>query len=63
MHVGTWHEFAFALVDRTKVIVVTRNEATKSLLKSEVSDGEARGPDLDKKDIQRRLGVAFTVKL
>ena len=58
--IGTWHEFPFAIADQTKLVVVIRNEATKNLLKSAVSDGEAHGPDLDKKDISKRLGVCLT---
>ena len=31
MHIGTWHEFPFALIDDTQLIVVLRREATKGL--------------------------------
>jgi hypothetical protein len=29
MHIGTWHEFPFALVDGTQVVVILRAEATQ----------------------------------
>ncbi len=59
MDIGVWHEFPFALADDTHVVVVLRSEATKSLMKSVVHDGEASGGDIDKKDIQRRLSVTL----
>ena len=57
MHIGTWHEFPFALIDNTQVVVILRKETSQALLKENVIDGEGVGPDLDKKDITRRLGV------
>jgi ureidoglycolate lyase len=59
MHIGTWHEFPFALVDGTQLVVLLRQETSKSLKKENVFDGEGVGPDLDKKDITRRLGVVL----
>jgi ureidoglycolate lyase len=63
MHIGTWHEFPFALIDDTQLIVVLRKEATQGLLKENIVDGEGRSPDLDKKDITRRLGVVLRPNL
>jgi ureidoglycolate lyase len=63
MHIGTWHEFPFALVDDTQLIVVLRKEATKGLLRENIDDGEGVSPDLDKKDITRRLGVVFCPRI
>jgi len=40
-----------------------RNETMESLREENVIDGEAFGPDLDKKDIVRRLGVRLAPKL
>ncbi len=59
MKIGTWHEFPFALTDGTEMIVILRNETNRNL--SKIEGGEARGPDLDKKDLQRRFGVVFEV--
>ena len=61
MKIGTWHEFPFALIDGTELIVILRNETNRDLRK--IEGGEARGPDLDKKDLQRRFGVVFEVRL
>ena len=57
--IGTWHEFPFALVDDTQVVVILRSEATKNLLKDASDGGEAHGPDLDKKNIVARTGVTL----
>jgi ureidoglycolate lyase len=61
MHLGTWHEFPFAVVDETQVVVVLRREATNGLMLDTVIDGEGHSPDLEKKDINRRLGVTLEV--
>lgn len=61
MKIGTWHEFPFALVDNTDVIVILRNETNRDLRSAD--NGEALGPDVDKKDLQRRFGVTFEVRL
>ena len=63
MKIGTWHEFPFALVDRSNVVVILRKEATRSLMQDQVIDGEGRGPDLDKKNLVRRTGVTLEVKM
>ena len=63
MHIGTWHEFPFALVDDTRLIVLLRGEATKALMKGVATDGEAHSGDLDKKNIAARLGVSIEVGL
>ena len=63
MHVGTWHEFPFALIDDTQVVVILRAEATRGLQKENIVDGEGFSADLDKKDISRRLGVILTPRL
>ena len=61
MKIGTWHEFPFALEDGTDVVVILRNETNRNL--REVENGEAHGPDVDKKDLQRRFGVVFEVQV
>lgn len=63
MHIGTWHEFPFALVDETQLVVILRAEATRGLQKENIVDGEGVSPDLDKKDLSRRLGVILTPRL
>ena len=61
MKIGTWHEFPFVLSDNTELIVILRNETNRNLRK--IEGGEAHGPDVDKKDLQRRFGVVFEVKI
>ena len=63
MKIGTWHEFPFALVDRSNVIVILRRETSRNLRPENIVAGEAHGPDLDKKDLVRRTGVTLEVKL
>jgi len=63
MHLGTWHEFPFALVDDTQLVVILRAEATRGLQKENIVDGEGVSPDLDKKDMTRRLGVTLVPRL
>lgn len=59
MHIGTWHEFPFALEPDTDLVVVLRNETNRNLSADNVKDNEAQGPDLDKKNILQRTGVMF----
>jgi len=59
LHVGTWHEFPFALSNNTNVIVILTNE-TISDLKNITSD-EAEGGDLCKRDLQKRFNIVFKV--
>lgn len=61
MKIGTWHEFPFALEDNTDVVVILRNETNRNL--REVENGEAHGPDVDKKDLQHRFGVVFEIEI
>lgn len=63
MHVGTWHEFPFAVLDDTNLVVILRREATEGLIRDNVIQDEALGPDLDKKDLQRRFNVIFKLEL
>jgi len=63
MKIGTWHEFPFALVDHSNVIVILRRETTQNLMKDSVVEGEAHGPDLDKKNLVARTGVTVQVKM
>jgi len=61
LHIGTWHEFPFALVDGSSVIVAIRRDTVRDL--KNVVGNEAHGPDLDKKDIVARAGVEIRVEL
>ena len=57
MHKGTWHDFPFAVVDGTNLLVILTKQATEGLKSDNVYEGEAIGPDIEKMDIGRRLGV------
>lgn len=61
MHVGTWHEFPFAVTDLTDVVVILRSETNRNL--KNIEDGEASGEDLDKRQMLRRGGVTMTLCL
>lgn len=62
MHIGTWHEFPFALRDGTHLIVVLRREATDGLVRDNAVQDEARSGDLDKKDLLARCHTTFELK-
>lgn len=61
MNIGTWHEFPFAVEENTNVIVILTNETTSNL--DNLVEGEAAGGDLNKRDLQKRLGVVFEIEL
>jgi ureidoglycolate lyase len=63
MHVGTWHEFPFAMLDDTNLVVILRKEATDGLIRDHVVQDEAHGPDLDKKDLLARFHTTFKLEL
>ena len=58
MHVGTWHEFPFALQEDTDLVVILRHETTRDL--QQLENNEAEGEDLQKRNIKVRLGVEIT---
>ena len=57
MHIGTWHEFPFALGAAADMVVVLRNETNRDL--AAIEDGEAVGEDLQKRSIARRFGLTL----
>lgn len=58
MHIGTWHEFPFALDRSVDLVVVLRNETNRDL--DMIENGEAVGGDLEKRNVRARLGLVFT---
>lgn len=63
MHRGTWHEFPFAVLPDTQIVVLLSSQTGYDLkAKDEVTE-EAHGPDLDKKDIRARTGRLFRFSL
>lgn len=59
LDLGTWHEFPFALDRAADIAVFLRRETNANLEAFE--NGEAIGGDLEKRNIQTRLGVEFTI--
>lgn len=59
LHLGTWHEFPFAVGDVAQVCILIRRDTARNLTMK--VGNEARGPDLDKKDIVGRMGVRIEV--
>ena len=57
MHLGTWHEFPFALQAPADLVVILRNETNRNL--DAIEDGEAVGEDLEKRNVRRRFGVTL----
>lgn len=60
LNIGTWHEFPFPLEAATNVVVVMSEETKRDLRNT--GDGEARGGDLEKIDLQKRFGVILEVR-
>ena len=63
MHLGTWHEFPFAIEPETDIIVLLSSQTGYDLKAKNPVTEEAFGPDLDKKDIVARTGTLFTFDL
>ncbi|WP_237213523.1 ureidoglycolate lyase [Falsiroseomonas oryziterrae] len=61
LHVGTWHEFPFAVAEVAQVCILIRRDTARDLRHKQ--GNEARGPDLDKKDIVARAGVTIELAL
>lgn len=63
MHLGTWHEFPFAVQDGTDLVVILSSQTGYDLKAKDAVTEEAHGPDLDKKDIVARTGHLFRFEL
>lgn len=59
MHVGTWHEFPFALETNTDILVILSAQTGYDLKNGDPETEEAFGPDLDKKDMVARTGTVL----
>ena len=57
MHVGTWHEFPFVEAGSLDLVVILRNETNRDL--EVIEGGEAVGGDLEKRNLEQRLGVSL----
>lgn len=58
LNLGTWHEFPFPVSNLAEVIVILRKETQANLEVKE--NDEAIGDDLEKRNLQVRLGFGFT---
>jgi ureidoglycolate lyase len=63
MHLGTWHEFPFAIEDGSDLVVVLSSQTGYDLKAKDALTEEAHGPDLDKKDIVARTGHVFRFQI
>lgn len=63
MHLGTWHDFPFAIFDHTQLLVILRKEATDGLVRDNMVQDEAEGPDLEKRDMLARLNTLVRFEL
>jgi len=63
MHIGTWHEFPFAVVDDTQLLVILTRQATEGLVRDNVIQDEADGPDIEKRDLHARLNLHIRLAL
>lgn len=59
LDLGTWHEFPFAAQGDAEIAVFLREETNANL--EAIENGEAVGGDLEKRNIQTRLGVEFVI--
>lgn len=57
LHLGTWHEFPFAIEEDSDMIVILSTQTSHDLQAKDGATQEAFGPDLDKKDIAARTGM------
>jgi ureidoglycolate lyase len=62
MKIGTWHEVPFPLEDRTSFIAVVTNETNRNLEEHD-EHFESTGGDLQKRQLERRLGVHLEIDL
>ena len=63
MHQGTWHDFPFAIFDHTNLLVILRKEASDGLVRDNMIQDEAEGPDLEKRDLLARLNTLIHFEL
>jgi ureidoglycolate lyase len=63
MHIGTWHDFPFAVLDDTHLLVILTRQATEGLVKDNVIQDEADGADIEKRDLRARLNLHIRLAL
>jgi ureidoglycolate lyase len=60
LDIGTWHEFPFAAEEVAEIGVFLREETNSNL--EAIENGEATGGDLEKRNVQVRLGIEFVIE-
>ena len=63
MHLGTWHDFPFAIFDHTQLLVILRKEATDGLVRDNMVQDEAESADLEKRDLLARHNTLIHFEL
>lgn len=54
-----WHDYPYAIQSNTDLLIIMRRETMDNLGPRTFIDGETHAPDVDKNDIQVRLGVVL----
>jgi ureidoglycolate lyase len=62
MHIGTWHEVPFPLIDQTNFVAIVTNETNRNLEEHD-ENFESQGGDLVKRQLARRLNVHLEIDL
>jgi ureidoglycolate lyase len=62
MHIGTWHEVPFPLLDQTNFVAIVTNETNRNLEEHD-ENFESEGGDLVKRQLARRLNVHLEIDL
>jgi ureidoglycolate lyase len=62
MHIGTWHEVPFPLLDATNFVAIVTNETNRNLEEHD-ANFESEGGDLVKRQLVRRLNTQIEIDL
>jgi ureidoglycolate lyase len=62
MHIGTWHEVPFPLLDATNFVAIVTNETNRNLEEHD-ANFESEGGDLVKRQLVRRLNTQLEIDL
>ena len=63
MHVGTWHEVPFPILDGTHFVAIVTHETNRNLEEHDTLNYEADGGDLLKRNLQHRFGKQVRIDL
>ena len=54
-----WHDYPYAIQSNTDLLIIMRRETMDNLGAKTFIDGETHAPDVEKNDLQARLGVTI----